>query len=109
MISLLKIIFSVIFLVMVSTVSMAALKENILTIPSVVTSDPWFVATLVDAYVGFTIFFLWLCFKEKSIASKIVWFFAIMLLGNIATAAYVLIALFKLKASDTVRDLLVRS
>lgn len=109
MISLLKIIFSVILLVMVSTVSMAALKENILMIPSVVTSDPWFVATLVDAYVGFTIFFLWVWFKEKSIASKIVWFVAIMLLGNIATAAYVLLALFRLKASDSVRDLLVRS
>ncbi|MBC7998580.1 MAG: DUF1475 family protein [Leptolyngbya sp.] len=109
MINVLKIVFAAIFLIMVSTVSIASLRENIFAIPSVVTSDPWFVATLVDAYVGFTIFYLWVCSKEKTLVSKVVWFFAIMLLGNIATSAYVLIALFKLRSSDSIRDLLVRN
>ena len=59
--------------------------------------DPWFVATLMDAYFGFLTFFVWVAYKEPSLAKRAVWFVAIMLLGNFATSGYVLWQLSKLK------------
>ena len=69
-------------------------------------ANPWAMATLWDAYFGFTTFFVWLCNKETSMAMRVVWFVLIMALGNIAMSAYVLIQLFKLKPGDSVSDVI---
>jgi hypothetical protein len=58
----------------------------------------WTIATLVDAYGGFLTFFAWVCFKEHRSAIRIAWFVAIMVLGNIAMASYVLWQLMRLDA-----------
>src|SRR5215469_10919978 len=65
-------------------------------------ANPWAVATLYDAYFGFTTFFVWVCFKERRLAAKIVWFVMIMALGNIAMSFYVLLQLFRLKPGEPV-------
>lgn len=93
---------------MLSVTTWASLRESILSIPAAVTSDPWFVATLFDAYFGFLFFFLWVCYKEKSIVLKVVWFFAIMILGNIAMAIYMLIKLFRLQPGASMKELILR-
>lgn len=67
------------------------------------TSGPdrwWTRATLLDAYYGFLTFFVWVCFKERGIVSKALWFVAIMTLGNMAMAGYVLLQLMRLKADE---------
>src|SRR5437868_8799498 len=71
-------------------------------------ANPWAVATLYDAYFGFTTFFVWVCFKERLLAAKIIWFVLIMALGNIAMSFYVLLQLFKLKADEPVSNVLTR-
>jgi len=71
-------------------------------------ANPWAVATLYDAYFGFTTFFVWVCFKERLLAAKIIWFVLIMTLGNIAMSFYVLLQLFKLKADEPVSNVLTR-
>jgi len=71
-------------------------------------ANPWAMATLWDAYFGFTTFFVWVCYKEASVAMRIVWFVLIMALGNIAMSAYVLIQLFKLKPGEPVSDVITR-
>lgn len=53
--------------------------------------DVWFQVTLVDAYLGFVIFYVWVAFKEKSLIGRIVWFVLIMCFGNMATAVYVVL------------------
>jgi len=108
MITALKCIFSGILLTMVIVTSWASLHENITKIPSIVTGDPWFVATMFDAYFGFTTFFIWVCYKEKSMVSRIVWFILIMLLGNMAMATYVLLKLRKLNGQSSLESLLTR-
>src|SRR5688572_17979259 len=50
----------------------------------------WTVATLIDAYYGFLTFYVWVLWKETRAGPRLLWFVAIMLLGNIAMAAYVL-------------------
>lgn len=57
----------------------------------------WTAATLLDAYYGFTTFFVWVCFKERRWAPRALWFVAIMLLGNMAMASYVLLQLARLR------------
>ena len=60
----------------------------------------WTIATLLDAYYGFVTFYAWVFFKERSNVARGTWFVAIMLLGNMAMAAYVLTQLARLKPGE---------
>jgi len=52
--------------------------------------DPWVIATLFDAYWAFISFYVWIAWKEQSLPARLLWFVAIILLGNFAIAAYML-------------------
>ena len=67
----------------------------------------WTIATLIDAYYGFLTFFVWVCFKERGWLSKVLWFVAIMALGNMAMASYVLWQLRKLPPGAPASDILM--
>lgn len=60
-------------------------------------ANPWAMATLADAYSGFTLFWIWVAFRERSWPARIIWLVLIYATGNIATAAYLFIALAKLR------------
>jgi len=68
----------------------------------------WTYATLADAYFGFLTFYAWVFYKETRAAARAGWFVAIMLLGNIAMAVYVLLQLAKLPAGAPLSQLLIR-
>lgn len=68
----------------------------------------WTIATLFDAYFGFAAFYMWVLYKECSVVKRVVWFIAIMGLGNMAMAVYVLKELRHLHADDDMAQLLVR-
>lgn len=59
--------------------------------------DPWFRATLMDAYFGFLTFFGWVAYKERTWTARCIWFVAIMCLGNFAMSGYLLWQLSKLQ------------
>jgi len=61
--------------------------------------DPWVVATLFDAYWAFITFFVWVAWKEQTIVARVLWFISIVLLGNMAMAAYILVQLFSVPMS----------
>jgi len=71
-------------------------------------ANPWFIATLFDAYFGFLWFWLWVAYKEPSAILKLVWLVLILALGNIAMAAYVLIEVARLPPGADFEDLLLR-
>ncbi len=54
---------------------------------------PWGVVTLVDLYVGFVIFSAWIVYREGVNARSLVWVILMLVLGNLAAAVYVLVAL----------------
>ena len=58
-----------------------------------ITSNPWGIVSLVDLYVGFAIFSLWIAYRENSIGRSIIWIFLMMVLGNWTAALYVLLAI----------------
>ena len=73
------------------------------------TSSPdnlWTIATLIDAYYGFITFCVWVLWKEVRALPRVLWFVAIMLLGNIAMSIYVLRQLARLKPDDAMGTLL---
>ena len=70
-------------------------KEGINVIDGFVTvcSEPWGLATMFDAYFGFLAFWLYTAWRARTVGARIGWFVALMLLGNFAIAAYVLLCL----------------
>lgn len=100
------ILFSLILIAMLAVTSWASAHENIILAIKRLVVEPWMVATLFDAYFGFLTFFVWVCYKEIKMMNKIIWFVAIMILGNIAMSVYVLLEVRRLKDSFTMQRLL---
>src|SRR3546814_1030210 len=74
--------------------------------PGAVVTHPWFIATLVDTYLAFFTFWLWVAYKERSNIARVLWLLLILALGNIAIAGYMLIQLWRLPRAAKVADLL---
>jgi hypothetical protein len=109
MLNVLKIIFGIILVTMLIVTAKAFMMEDLFKIPADVTRDPWFSATLFDAYCGFITFYCWVFYKETSSFSRIIWFFSIMLLGNIAMSTYLLLKIMRLPPDASMKDLLLRT
>jgi Protein of unknown function (DUF1475) len=60
----------------------------------------WTIATFIDAYCGFLTFYAWVFYKEERWVKRVGWFLGIMLLGNIAMSAYVLLQLMRLAPNE---------
>jgi len=56
-------------------------------------SMPWGIVSLVDLYVGFTLFSMWISYREKSLPVAILWTVAMMTLGFFAGSLYAFLAL----------------
>lgn len=84
----------------------ASLQCPLFAVPREVFTHPWFIATMFDAYWGFLTFFVWVCYKQTSTTARTAWFVAIMLLGNMAMAAYSLGELLRAPRDGRVEDVL---
>lgn len=98
--------FAVLALMLYVTIS-ASLHQDIFSASRQLWPDPWFRATLADAYCGFLFFWLWVAWREQSVAKSILWFVLIMALGNIAMAGYVLLQVRHWQSGDGVDVLLI--
>lgn len=56
---------------------------------------PWGIVSLVDLYTGFTLFSLWIIYREENLLAIMLWVIAMMTLGFFAGALYAFIALQK--------------
>ena len=104
----LRALFALIFIGMLAVIITASIDQNIFEAVGKMWPNWWFKATLTDAYFGFLTFFVWVAYKEFHLWRKMVWFALIMLLGNLAISAYMLLELYKLQIGDTVETLLTR-
>ena len=109
MIIFLRFFFVVVLLSMLAVTGWASLECALWKIPREVTTHPWFIATLFDAYWGFMIFYLWVAYKEVAWVPRIVWLIAILLLGNIAMAVYMLLQLFRMPSTARFESVLLRT
>lgn len=92
--------FLIVLASMLFVTSWASTQCPLFAIPADVIGHPWFIATLVDAYWGFLAFYVWIAWKEQGGAARALWLIAVLLLGNIAMAAYALRELFSLKSNE---------
>lgn len=60
-------------------------------------SNPWGIISLVDLYVGFILFAMWIIYRESSRVSAILWTISLMILGFFIGALYVFIELMRSK------------
>jgi len=66
----------------------------------------WTIATLMDAYFGFLTFYVWVFYKELRWLPRLLWFIAIMILGNMAMSTYVLMQLLRLRPEQAASSIL---
>jgi len=104
----LKLIFALILITIVGATSWASSIMPFYRTPQAVVTHPWFIATLVDTYLAFFTYWLWVAYKERSALVSGLWLVLIFALGNMAMAAYALITLFRLPPGATVEDFLLR-
>jgi hypothetical protein len=105
----LKILFACILLTLLGFTAWASTQQPVLSWGGL-TRGPdryWTIATFMDAYFGFTTFYVWVVYKERSWAARLGWFIAIMLLGNMAMASYVLLQLARLRPEQPASDILL--
>lgn len=104
----LQIGFAAILVTIVSVNLWAGMQINLLDAWPDYKQNPWAIATLWDAYLSFTIFYVWVAYREATWPRRVLWFVLIMGLGSITMSLYVLIALGKLKPEQPVAQILVR-
>jgi predicted permease len=97
-----------VLLAMLAVTTWASSEVALWKLPREILMHPWFIATLFDTYFAFLTFYVWLAYKETSNLARVLWLLAILLLGNIAMAVYLLRELFRLPANATMEDLLLR-
>ena len=96
----LRLLFLAILGCMLAVTGWASGQCALFAIPRDVFTHPWFIATLFDAYWAFVTFTVWVIWKEQSTATRILWFIAVILWGNIAMSLYMLVELFRIKTID---------
>jgi hypothetical protein len=104
----LKVLFSCIFVALTSYNLWAATRQPLLQWEGLTRAPDryWTIATFIDAYCGFLTFYLWVFYKEARWIKRAAWFVAIMLLGNIAMSAYVLLQLMRLSPNQEANAIL---
>ena len=95
-------------MVMLALTIRASLFENVVSAGIRILRDPWGAATCADAYFGFLTFYLWVIYKESRVWDRLFWLVAILVLGNIAMASYVLLQIRKRKGQGGLESLIMK-
>lgn len=53
---------------------------------------PWGIVSMVDLYVGFTLFSIWIIYREKSLMAALIWVFFMLTLGFFTGSLYMFMA-----------------
>jgi len=93
----LRLLFAAILVGMLALIAWASAQCALFAIPREVTTHPWFITTLFDAYFAFIAFWVWLAWKEGTVAARVLWLLTILLWGNPAIALYMLLELARVR------------
>jgi hypothetical protein len=96
-----------VLITMIVSTTMASIEQPIWSAGSFL-EEPWGIAALLDAYYGFFFFYMWVLYKSPGFLPRLLWFIAIMLLGNMAMAVYFFLQTLKVKPGDPIEKLTLR-
>jgi hypothetical protein len=88
-----KVIVLVLTIVMAVTLVYGFTQGDLSADGAVIMSIPWGIVSLVDVYVGFTLFSGWVVFREPSRLRALLWVILIMVLGSFIAGLYTFLAL----------------
>jgi len=88
-----KIISLLSWLTMTGILTYALTSGNFSAEGSKLLTMPWGIVSLVDLYVGFTLFSCWIIYREKAVLPSVIWVVLMMVLGFFTGALYTFIAL----------------
>ena len=107
--TLLRFFFAGIFAAMAWITITASLDRGLFEAGGVLWPDPWFKATLFDAYFAFLAAWLVMAARERTWSARIAWLVAVLCLGSFAIASYFLWALHRLPDGTDWRRIFVAS
>ena len=90
-----RLFFGGVLLAMIALSVQASLDRGIFVALEELWPDPWFRATLADTYFSFLTVYLWMAWRETGWGARIGLLIAVLCLGSIAIAAYVLTELWR--------------
>lgn len=94
---------------MLAVTSWASVQQSLSSFAHSATfRNPWVIATLFDAYWAFIAVFVWVAWKEQSLAARVLWFISLIALGNLAIAVYFLRELFAIPADSSLDPVFMR-
>ena len=86
-ITLLRLFFIAVLVSMLGATTWASQRVALWDIMPGIAEQPWFVATLFDAYFGFLTFYAWVLYKETRWGARGLWLLAILLLVDVESFA----------------------
>jgi len=104
----LRLLFAAILAAMLAVTVAASLDRSVFVAAGELWPDPWFRATLADAYFGFLTVWVWVAYRERTWLARGVWLGLFLALGNIAIAGYVLLRLARLRPGEPLERVLLR-
>ncbi len=87
-----KIISAIGVIAMASIIIYAFISGNFSVEGAKLLAMPWGIVSMVDLYVGFILFSIWIFYREKSIVSALIWTVLMLTLGFFTGSLYTLIA-----------------
>ena len=99
-------VFTAVYVSMIGLTVIAVGDRNIVDALIELWPDPWFRATLADAYFGFLTIWFWIAYRESGVVSRSIWFLLLMMFGNIAVAAYFLRLFWLSEPTASIDDVL---
>jgi len=88
-----KIISALGVVVMGAAILYALIAGDFSTEGNIILSMPWGIVSLVDLYTGFTLFAMWIVYRERSLLTAAIWIVLLLTLGFFTGALYTFIAL----------------
>ncbi len=80
------------FIVMAAGIAYALIFGEFFSEAKVLFRYPWFHLSMIDLYIGFLLFCGWVLYRERSPVIASAWIISVLLLGNLASCLYAIIA-----------------
>lgn len=100
MITVSRLTFVIATALMIAAIGVAMVSGSFVEEGRMLLASPWGRLTLIDLYIGLLLFSVYVIWRERSAGSSALWIAAFLVLGNLATAAYLVRAAFDAESVD---------
>ncbi len=80
------------FITMSASIITAWIAGDFFDEGSTILSLPWGIVSLIDVYIGFALFSVWIIYREENALRWILWTILMMVFGNATASLYVFLA-----------------